>query len=291
MGILRSGSLLLLVACGLGGAPGGGSEHLPVSGVGPYADVADDPFVVADPTADLTSPTAIALPEGGFRIWYARAGEILRVDLPDVAPGAAGEPALALAADQPWEEGAVGAPSVTATPDGGLLMVYEAAGQVGAALSADGLSWTKEAAPLGAGHDPTAVYAGEERLVYVADGGVIRRLGGEMVLQPSPGATAFDAAAVGEPTAAFGTTVAGRVWVGLFYAGTSAAGTTSIGFAGSDDGVAFTRPPRERSILTAARGVNEGGPAPVFLPDRAFLFYSRSKAGKRAIAAAMSTAP
>lgn len=290
MAFLRRAWIVALAGCGLGGAPGGGSDHLPVSGVGPYADVGDDPVVVSDPTADLTSPTAIALPDGGFRIWYARAGEIWRVDLADV-PGTAGERALALAADQAWEGGAVENPSVTAAPGGGLLMVYEAAGQVGAARSADGLAWTKDLAPLGDGHDPSAVYAGDELFVYVADRGVIRRLGGDVVLSPSPDATAFDSAAVGEPTAAFGTTVAGRRWIGLFYAGGNPAGRTLIGFAGSEDGLAFTRPPRGRSILTAASGVSERGPAPVVLSDRAFLFYNRNKSGKWAIAAALSTTP
>ncbi|HKA90846.1 MAG TPA: hypothetical protein VKE22_24455 [Haliangiales bacterium] len=282
--------LAALAACGMGAASGGGTDHLPVSGAGPYGDIGDQPVVFADPGADLTSPTAIALEGGGFRIWYARAGEIWRVDLGD-GPGPAGEPAPALAADRAWEAGAVGNPSVTPAPGGGLLMVYEAAGQVGAARSNDGVAWMKDAAPLGDGHDPSAVYAGDELFVYVADGGAIRRLGGDVVLSASTDPLAFDSAAVAEPTAAFGTTVAGRRWIGLFYVGANAAGRTLIGFAGSGDGATFTRPPRGRPILAAPSIVSERGPAPVVLSDRAYLFYNRVKSGRWAIAAALSTTP
>jgi hypothetical protein len=290
MALLRHAAALALCGCGLGGAAGGGTDHLPVSGVGPYVDPDGDPFVLADSAADLLAPTAIALPGGGFRIFYARAGAIFRVDVADVGTPA-GDPTSALAADRAWEGDAVGEPSVTTAPDGTLTMVYEAAGQVGAAHSVDGAAWTKDDAPLGAGRAPSGVYVDGELVVYVDDGGAIRRLGGDVVLAPATDPMAFDAAAVGQPTAAFGTTVAGRRWVGLFYVGTNAAGRAQIGFAGSDDGATFERPPGGRPILVAATGVNERSPAPVVLGDRAILFYNRNKSGRWAIAAALSTTP
>jgi len=288
MAVLRTLAAVLLIGCGLGAAPGGGSDNLPVSGVGPYLQP-DEPFVLSDPAADVSDPSAIALPDGGFRIWYTRAGaEIWRVDLAEVG-AAAGEPVRVLVADRPWEGTAVRAPSVAAAPGGGVTMVYQAAGRVGLAESADGVVWTK-GGPLGAGVDPTVIYRGDERVIYVGGGGVIRTLDGEEVLRAATDATAFDSAGASQPAAAFGTTVAGRPWIGLAYVGTNASGATAIGFAGSEDGRSFTRTPRARPALPP-RGENHAGPAaPVVLTDRAVLFFHRRRVGKLAIAAAVSTA-
>jgi len=60
-------SISLVAACGTGGDSGGGADHLPVAGGGPFSplemqngDLIDAPVVLTDPAIDLDDPDVIA---------------------------------------------------------------------------------------------------------------------------------------------------------------------------------------------------------------------------------------
>src|SRR5687767_14322893 len=83
MALLRRGALAalltLLPACGIPGGEGGGSEHLPTSGAGPYGKPesnpetpAQEPFAIIETSADLSDPSALAARGGGFDVWFTR---------------------------------------------------------------------------------------------------------------------------------------------------------------------------------------------------------------------------
>lgn len=299
--------------CGMGGAEGGGADHLPTLGAGPYGKLrptsgtpADEPYVVVDAAANLSDPTALAW-EGGLRLYYTRtprgdgAAEIWRADLPSVRELPA-ETARALAADQPWEGGGVRAPSVARLDDARLALCYEGAGGVGLATSDDGgVTWRKASAPVVAdAGDPALLVLEDVWLVYVTrrdasgiwraeshDGGATFTLSPEPVLRPRPDlALAFDREWLGEPAAVGGPTATGRHHVGLFYVGRAHDGQHAIGYAGSFDGLTFERFMNGDAILDP-RDPDERGPTAVLAADRGLLFFSERRVQTTAIAVAV----
>jgi hypothetical protein len=173
--------MLLLAGCGAGGDPGGGHDHLPVSGAGPFAPLTmqpgeqiDPPIVLVDSGANLDDPAVLA--DGDrLTVWVTakrKSGiDIERADAPSLLDGF-GPLEPALAADQPWEGGAVSAPSLL--PGSPWLLFYSAAGAIGYAVSSDGRTWQKagptlstdgldEGVALGA---PAAIRVDDRVLVY-----------------------------------------------------------------------------------------------------------------------------
>ena len=111
---MRRLTLLALCACGLGGGSGGGSDNLPVSGVGPYRKLFDadfstpveEPFVVSELGFDVSDPSPVARDGGVIRVFFTRGGnEIWRSDIASLKTLA--EPAVvSLAPAEAWEAGA-----------------------------------------------------------------------------------------------------------------------------------------------------------------------------------------
>jgi hypothetical protein len=302
---------LLAAGCGLGGAAGGGSDHLPTAGAGPYGKPdgnrdtpAEEPYVVVDDGANLSHPTARRAQGGGFDVWYERrelvAGvegdpEVWFAHVPDVdqKPDAPPKPALALAMR----------PSVVELADGRLAMYHEDPAAPGAgimlATSADGgLNWAREGMVVAAGGDPAALVLDDGTvLLYVQSGSAIvlhRSADGLTFAEPpitvittdGTSAQAFGHVRVGEPAAVGGTTAAGQVRIGLFYVGENLAGEHAILHAASADGVTFARFFNGDPILDPG-GVDERGPSAVLEPDRGYLFFSQVRGATTAIAVAL----
>src|SRR5207237_6713676 len=100
----------------------------PASGATGYHKI-EGTYVLLDSAADLSDPTVVAdSPAGPFRIWFTWNGrEIRRSDLAHLATDAT-PPRPALAASEPWEQGAVKAPTVDCAPGGACSMFYETGG-------------------------------------------------------------------------------------------------------------------------------------------------------------------
>jgi hypothetical protein len=183
-------ALLLWAGCGTTGDAGGGAANLPVSGGGPFAPLKPNPAylisaptVLLDPTADLEYPVVLA---DGNRLtaWLTarRAGStqttIGRTELTTLGNGFS-DLAPALAADQPWEGGAVAGPSVL--PGAPWLLFYGASGAIGYATSPDGRAWQKATGPTltadprldgaDALGPPAAVRVDDRVIVYYPAGG------------------------------------------------------------------------------------------------------------------------
>jgi hypothetical protein len=313
------GSLLLLAgasagACGLGGASGGGSDHLPTAGAGPYGKPAGDrmtpaeePYVVVDDAADLGDPSAMA--RDGFDLWFTRApmgggaAEIWYAHVPDTTLRPDVAPELALAAADAWEAGAVGKPGVVRLEGGTLAMYYQAGGAspaIGLATATDpGGPWTRAGMVLDGATDPSAIVVGGQVFLYVAapDGSAILRAtspdGMTFTLDAAPVLTpnetnvqAFDHVQVGAPDAVGGTTVAGQTRIGLFYVGVNFPGEHAIGRADSEDGQHFERFFNGEPVLDPG-GVDEFGPSAVLASDRGWLFFHQERSGTTAIAVAL----
>jgi hypothetical protein len=184
------GALLgaLPTGCGTTGDAGGGSDNLPVSGAGPYKELAPSdsitqispPFVLTDSAGDLDHPCAIAdgqhlsmwmttTRKGVTQIGFAEADEL--------TDGFGSIDAL-FGATQAWEAGAVAGPAVIEGKGGDpWLMFYGAGGAIGYATSVDGKSWEKQPGPTltavaeeGAGlQPPGAVRIGDRVRLYYAD--------------------------------------------------------------------------------------------------------------------------
>lgn len=274
--------LLLAAGCGLGpfdDAPGG-RDNLPTRAAGPYdkteidfATPADEPYVLADPTAHIRDPSPLARAGGGFRVWFTRGdpddggAEVWYAELPDVHSVPDVPARLALAADAAWEEGFVGEPSVVDLGGGQLVLYYRGgleAPAIGRADSTDGgASWQKHGdnpvldgavSPAAARLvDATALYfmdpdAPGIHAAIAADGIAFTREPAPVVERRPALADAFDTRAVGEPFALVTATrdEAEPVHVGLFFTGTRPGGEPgtlidSIGYCGSYDGLSFDR--------------------------------------------------
>jgi hypothetical protein len=312
-------ALAMLAACGVGGAPGGGTDHLPSAGAGPYAKPeaspltpAEEPYVIVDARADLRDPAALVSPAGGFDLWFTHAPadggavEIWYAHLPSVSDKPDVGPELALAAADAWEAGSVESPSVVDEGDGRLVMYYQGGGDaapaIGRARSVDGgRTWTRDGQVLADGADPSAVVVEAHTYLYfergdAAGGGIgVAEADGpdgafvaspEPVLEPSEGdPEAFDVRAVGEPDAVGGRTEAGQVHIGLFYVGTASNMTRAIGHAASADGHTFMPFLGGKAVLEPG-APDDRGPAAVLFPDRGVLFFSQERAARTVIAVA-----
>jgi hypothetical protein len=196
---MRALSLLVVITClpgcaSLGGESGGGSKNLPVSGGGPFRPLVPDPdieinapFVLQDNLTDLDDPSVLA--EGdALALWVTSkrrigASTVTRIehaDAPLLTRGF-GDLQVSLEASQPWEGGAVSAPSVLR--DGATwILFYAGGGSIGYAVGQDdaGHLWQKAPGPTLIANNaeegtalasPTAVRVGDKlRLFYLAGG-------------------------------------------------------------------------------------------------------------------------
>jgi hypothetical protein len=248
---MRALLVLAMMGCGTGGDKGGGADHLPVSGGGPFGplpaapgDLIDAPVALSDPGVDLDDPFVIA-DGAALTVWVTahRPGgdTIERADAKSIRQGF-GDLEPALAADQPWEGGGVSAPSVISSADNRRTMFYRAQGGIGYATSEDGHTWQKQPGPLIAGvGPPAAVRIGDEiRIYYVKDGAIWAKQGtldalrdlGVMV------AGAPFGNALGRAFARSAPTLAGRVRHDLYFTvGTPTLST--CGWAASYDALHF----------------------------------------------------
>jgi hypothetical protein len=188
-------ALVMLAGCAsLGGEAGGGSKNLPVSGGGPFRPLQPDPnieinapFVLLDNLADLDDPSVLADGDA-LALWLTAkrrigATTVTRIEHADapVLTRGFGELQVSLEANQPWEGGAVSAPSVL--HDGGTwLMFYAGGGSIGYAVGQDdaGHVWQKAPGPTlipnnaeegTALSSPAAVRVDDKlRLFYLASG-------------------------------------------------------------------------------------------------------------------------
>jgi hypothetical protein len=314
MALLRS-LPLLLCACGLGAGSGGGNQNLPNGGTGPYAKLTDprletlleEPFVITELAADLAEPAAVLLDDDTYRLWYSRtprtpagaATEIWTADLATSLTSPTETPKVALRADQPYEAGRVAAPAVIRDGEA-MIMFYEAGTDlVARAVSADGgLTWTKSGIVLTDARQPSIIQVDGEWLLYVTRPSTIGIFvarsadGMSFTLEPTPvlttGETGLDATSVGSPSAYAEVTVAGQNRVWLFYAATGSdedGALAGIGYAGSEDGIEFTRGGRGDSALVPASAEDRSA-APLIGRARSVMFYGGTRANVRAIGAA-----
>lgn len=311
---------LVTVSCGLGGEAGNRGENLPTVGGGPYGKLrpddtsdATEPYVVVDRAANLTDPAVLAIPGGGYALWYTRtavpatgATEIWHSEILDLHDLPLADPVRVLAAAEPWEQGSVRAPAVVLDADERVVLFYEAgleeAPLIGRATSADGHDAVRDAMPvlMDAG-DPTVLILPEGRwllyhtrpdrsgifLAESSDDGVTFTVHPDPVLdRRDQDRDAFDRVWIGEPDVVGGISAAGQLRIGLFYTGQNAAGEFAIGHAVSVDGLVFERFFNGNAILDPG-GPDERGAAAWIGPAEGVLFFSQRQTNILAIAAAV----
>lgn len=283
----------------------GGKDALPAAGAGPFRrplfdpdTPLEEPWLAADPVLDFDEPAVVARADGGIDVWLGREPadlpvgdtQIWATSLLDLR-SAPTPLTLALAADQPWEQGRVSAPAVVVDPADGahLIMFYEgglAATAIGRADSFDrGATWQKRAQPVvtdaaspGAATDGVTWLLAVERpgmpglwLARSTDG-VAFATDPAPVVTARAGTAAFDALDVRAPALGWIEQATGRgLWM-LWYAGTDepppdddSPRPYAIGYAASFDGVTFARLRGTRAILGAPAGapsvaLGAGGP-------------------------------
>ncbi len=295
-------ALAVATGCGFGWVDGASStDGLPTAGIGPYArPEADDltparePWLLTETGVDLRAPSALWRDDGGLRVWFTRqvAGggapaiwlaELPSAsDLPDVAP------AVALVADAAWEQGAVQAPTVARDPGspGRLVMYYQGgvdAPAIGRAVSDDdGETWRKDPAPVLLGATaPTAALTPSGWLVaaerpdveppsiWLARGEPLVFDAAPVIMARGDRPEAFDRDAVGQPTLV--SRGAGAP-LGLWFVGSAIATDAradAVGYAGSSDGLVWTRLPGDEPMLRA----QASDPAVLLAPDHALMLY------------------
>ena len=316
-----------LAACGVGPFDDepGGRDNLPTRAAGPYGRTeidfdtpADEPYVLADITANVRDPAPLARDGGGFRIWYTRgspegdAAEIWYAELPDVHSVPDVPPGLALAPSEAWEEDFVAEPTVIDLGGGHLVLYYRGgidAPAIGRADSTDdGASWQKHGDnPLVEGAiSPAAALLADTTALYfldpaapgihaaTADDGVSFTRLPEPIIERRPALEeAFDALAVGDPFALVTHTLedAEPVHVGLFFSGTRPGGepgllVDSIGYAGSYDGLSFTRFFGADPVLDAGPP-SESGPGVISVAAGGVMFFHELVQNRYRIGAAL----
>ncbi len=304
----------------------GGRDNLPTRAAGPYGKTeidfdtpADEPYVLEDISTSMLDPTPLAREDGGFRIWFTReqpddgSAAIWYAELPDVHAVPDVPPQLALEPGEPWEANFVGEPSVVDLGGGHLALFYRGgpadAPAIGRADSSDdGQSWQKssgnpilEAAASPAGAlltDSIAIYFVDPDApgIHAAtsrDGLTFERLPAP-VIEPRPELQgAFDTRAVFDPYALVTPTLdeVEPVQVGLFFTGTRPGadpGTLldAIGYAGSYDGISFTRFFGSDPVLDPGPP-SEGGPGVIPVAAGGVLFFHELKQTRYRIGAAL----
>ena len=147
-------AIVLLCNCATSGDPGGGAEHLPVSGAGPFRPLTDEPsftitapYVASQPGAELDEPFVLASgPLLALWVTVSRPGDA-HIEHADAFTlgGGFGLWQVALSADQPWESGVVQSPS--AIWDSPWVLFYASGGAIGWAVGPDGHAWQKAPGP------------------------------------------------------------------------------------------------------------------------------------------------
>jgi hypothetical protein len=193
------GALLMMQACGSTGDSGGGAQHLPVSGSGPFTPLEPDPsleainppFVLADNNADLDDPWVVDWGDQ-MALWVtARRANVTDIEHADAFSLEEGFMTLAQAIlpDQAWEAGAVTGASLVAgdpvVPGGVWVMFYSGGGSIGWATAPAitlGHNWTKAPGPALFANDaeegteltsPAVVRLGDRvRVYYLASGAI-----------------------------------------------------------------------------------------------------------------------
>ncbi len=287
-GALLGGCALVLAGCALGAEEAPPPSYTPSRSAGPFTPVMprdggpappNAPFILTESAVDLTEPSALTQPGGGWTLYFARdpspmrdgqGSTLRRVELP-AAFAPPGAPADVLAADQPWEAGRVTAPDVRQTA-GGFALAYEAgptdAPVVATASSPDGLVWQK-AGPLGAGRTPA--WVGESLLVERDGSLYLLAADGTAELSLSPGRS---------PTVRPSPQPTGRLLFDLFYV-CAGRKQQAICFAGSEDARHFV-PSSGPSALETLGPIT--APAITGTGRQSALFYSAVTAGRYGIA-------
>lgn len=285
--------LALAAGCGFGFADdtSGGNSGLPTSGAGPFErpesdpeTPAEEPWLLSMRILDLTQPAIIGRDGGGFVFFFGRepadlpAGDtqIWRGAAPDAHQLPDESPAAVLLADQPWEEGHVGAPAIVELGDR-LVMFYEgglATPQLGRAESTDGgHTWQKSAAPiLGDARGPGAAFDGSGWIIAftraTAPGiWLARSADGTSfvpddapVLEASGIEGSFERIEVADPALGWVVESSGRGHWALWYGGLEEvpddgdAPRYAVGYAASFDGMAWSRLAGGRPVLAAPAG-------------------------------------
>jgi len=192
-------ALLMMQGCGSTGDSGGGAQHLPVSGSGPFTPLEPDPsleainppFVLADNNADLDDPWVVDWGDQ-MALWVtARRANVTDIEHADALTLEEGFLPLAQAIlpDQAWEAGAVTGASLVAgdpvVPHGVWVMFYSGGGSIGWATAPAitlGHNWTKAPGPAlfaNGGEEgteltsPAVVRLGDRvRVYYLASGAI-----------------------------------------------------------------------------------------------------------------------
>jgi hypothetical protein len=285
--------LVLAAGCGFGFADdtSGGNTGLPTSGAGPFErppsdpdTPAEEPWLLSMRILDLTQPAIIGRDGGGFVFFFGRepadlpAGDtqIWRGAVPDPHQLPDEVPAPVVVADQPWEEGHVGAPAIVELADR-LVMFYEgglATPQVGRAESTDGgRTWQKAAAPILAdARAPGAAFDGTRWLLAFSRPGLsgiwLARSGDGAsfvadetpVLEATGVDRSFEQVEVADPALAWVVESSDRGHWALWYGGLEElpdegdAPRYAVGYAASFDGMAWNRLAGGRPVLAAPAG-------------------------------------
>jgi hypothetical protein len=279
---MRAAPLVTLLAfgCGDGAAAGGGLEHLPTLGAGPYGALGIP--LVRDLAADLGDPTARD-EHDGLRLWFTRTpagggSEIWTATLTSFEETAT-EIRPALAADQAWEMGSVRAPSVVELPGGDLALYYQGGpSTIGRAISADGGdTWQKEGPLLEDASDPAALVVEGSVLLYHGRPGVPGVWRSDRAEPVIPGGS--------EPGAVGGLTATGRIQIGLFHV-VPWEGGLAVAYAGSHDGVTFVPSFAGEPVLDPD-SPDERAPEAHLHADQGFLFYGERRGATSVIGGAV----
>lgn len=317
-----------LAGCAVQSGPEGGAADLPNAGILPFV-VAEGDAPIDAKGKSYTRPWALPLPGGGYRAWIAEAEakgpeRIIAVDAPDAVTWSLEGAAVALSPSEAWEAGSVSAPCVRLDA-GAWAMWYVGGGGagIGIAVSADGAAWTRGPSnPIftpqgweaeGAGLDaPSVVSDGQTyRMYYLGGGGAgvgvavsgdglhWERLGAGPVLaatgDPGDGTVPWDRDALTGLSVIRDTTSADRplyrLWYGAARRKQSGDLEEAIGYAGSFDGLAFTRMEANPVIFAAGYGSSDpwivpGTDPPVMLLSR---YWKKEGSNRRVVTLATGT--
>lgn len=301
-----------MLACAAAGGDDGGSANLPGRGIAGWEPASDTPVLRSESTpAEVGGPTLLISDDRAV-VWFHQRNalglegfEIRRAEAAHPGPDEAfafGPSTVVMAEGRD--------PSVIAHPDtalaagGRLLMVYSATDGLRLA-EGDGASFTELEATLPAGTSPSLLASeGDGRLVLymIVDGSLARSeettplTFTEPVPVLGPGVDCVDLAGEPEPCWDGGalidaevrlaeTPTGRRIWRVFYAARAGASGSTSIGFAASDDGLTFSR----YAFNPVLSGANLTAPASARLGDAYHLLVEQRASGGADIVHQVST--